>query len=118
VRFSLQHINELEVAVLNALGYKVKVPASEYAKYYFLLRSMLIKSGLGGDDIKTMTPLDVEGVKKLEQVSSSFEATAATKRCVAQEDRLCSKSMGHVDMSDMQGSSQDKKASLEHMVEM
>jgi hypothetical protein len=112
IRFSLQRINELEVAVLNALNYKVKVPASEYAKYYFLLRSMLIKSGLGGDDIKTMTPLDVEGAKKLEQVSSSFEATAATKRRVAQEERLRSKSMGHVDTTD------DKKASLEHMVEM
>jgi Cyclin, N-terminal domain len=112
IRFSLQRINELEVAVLNALNYKVKVPASEYAKYYFLLRSMLIKSGLGGDDIKTMSPLDVEGAKKLEQVSSSFEATAATKRRVAQEERLRSKSMGHVDTTD------DKKASLEHMVEM
>ena len=118
IHFSLQRINELEVAVLNALNYKVKVPASEYAKYYFLLRSMLIKSGLGGDDIKTMTPLDVEGAKKLEQVSSSFEATAATKRRVALEDRLRSKSVGNVDTTDAQGSSQDKKASLEHMVKM
>lgn len=96
VRFSLQRINELELAVLNALDYKVKVPASEYAKYYFLLRSMLIKSGLGGEDMTTMTPLDVEGAKKLEQVSSSFQSTAATKRRVANQDKLRSKSMGDV----------------------
>ena len=121
VRFSLQRINELEIAVLNALEYKVKVPASEYAKYYFLLRSMLIKSGLGGDDIKTMTPLDVEGAKKLEQVSSSFQSTAATRRRVAKEDKLRSKSMGDVEVAQMMAGakkSQDAKASLEHMVKM
>jgi hypothetical protein len=121
VRFSLQRINELELAVLNALDYMVKVPASEYAKYYFLLRSMLIKSGLGGDDIKTMTPLDVEGAKKLEQVSSSFQSTAATKRRVAHQNQMRSKSMGDVDVSNkMDGTQkiQEKKASLEHMVKM
>jgi hypothetical protein len=117
VKFSLARINELELAVLNALTFKVKVLASEYAKYYFLLRSMLIKSGLGGDDFKTMSPLDVEGAKQLEQVSSNFQATAATKRRVAQQDKLRSKSTGHVDSNDTtQG--QDKKASLEHMVKM
>lgn len=117
VKFSLSRINELELAVLNALSYKVKVPASEYAKYYFLLRSMLIKSGLGGDDLKTMNPLDVEGAKQLEQVSSNFQATAATKRLVAQQDARRSKSMGYVDSHDT-SQSQDKKASLEHMVKM
>ena len=121
VRFSLQRINELELAVLGALDYKVKVPASEYAKYYFLLRSMLIKSGLGGDDIKSMTPLDIEGAKKLEQVSSSFQSTAATKGRVAKEDMLRSKSMGDAEVAQlMQGAqkNQEKKASLEHMVKM
>ncbi|GMH54539.1 hypothetical protein TL16_g01694 [Triparma laevis f. inornata] len=50
--FTLQRINELELAMLNALRYDVKVKASEYAKYYFLLRSMLMKSGLGGDHVE------------------------------------------------------------------
>lgn len=120
VQFSLQRINELELAVLNALNYQVKVPASEYAKYYFLLRSMLIKSGLGSEDLKTMNPLDVEGAKNLEQVSSGFQETVATRRRVAQEDRLRSKSMGHVDIDKVYGSqtAQDKKAQLEHMVKM
>lgn len=121
VRFSLKRINEVELAVLNALNYMVKVPASEYAKYYFLLRSMLIKSGLAGDDLKTMTPLDVEGAKKLEQVSSSFQSTAATKRRVADKDKLRSKSMGDVEVAQMmEGAqrSQEKKASLEQLVKM
>jgi hypothetical protein len=117
VKFSLRRINELELAVLGALSYEVRVPASEYAKYYFLLRSMLIKSGLGGDDLKTMNPLDVEGAKQLEQVSSNFQATAATKRRVAQQDKLRSKSVGDVDSHDA-SQGQDKKASLEHMVKM
>jgi Cyclin, N-terminal domain len=80
VEFSLARINELEIAVLNALEYKTKVVASEYAKYYFLLRSMLIKSGLGGDDLKTMNPLDIEGAKRLQQVSTRFQSTASRRR--------------------------------------
>jgi len=44
--FSLQRTNALELAVLHILNFCVKVPASEYAKYYFLIRTMLIRSGL------------------------------------------------------------------------
>ncbi|KAG7346634.1 WW domain containing protein [Nitzschia inconspicua] len=79
VSFSLKRINELELAVLNALSFKVKVPASEYAKYYFLLRSMLIKSGLAGDDLSALNPLDVEGARKLQQVSTQFESLSLTQ---------------------------------------
>jgi hypothetical protein len=79
VSFSLKRINELELAVLNALSFKVKVPASEYAKYYFLLRSMLIKSGLAGDDLSALNPLDVQGARKLQQVSSQFEDLSLTQ---------------------------------------
>ena len=73
VSFPLARVNQLELAVLNALTFQVKVPASEYAKYYFLLRSMLIKSGLGGDKMSALNPLDVEGARRLQQVSSQFE---------------------------------------------
>ncbi len=72
VTFSLQRINELELAVLSCLKYNVKVPASEYAKYYFLMRSMLIRSGLAGDEIRSSKPLDMEGAKKLEFLTSSY----------------------------------------------
>lgn len=73
VSFPLKRINELELGVLNALSFQVKVPASEYAKYYFLLRSMLIKSGLGGEDMNALDPLDVMSARRMQAVSSQFE---------------------------------------------
>lgn len=116
VHFPVKRINELELAILKALAYKVKVPASEYAKYYFLLRSMLIKSGLGGDDLQTMNPLDVEGAKKLEQVSTNFQNLAVSKRRAMQQDKLRSKSMGDADRQKLRGNKGG--ARLEHMVQM
>lgn len=91
VKFSLQRINELEIAVLTVLDYGVKVPASEYAKYYFLLRSMLIKSGLGSEPVKTSDPLDVEGARKLQQLSTVYQ-----KKAPERVDFLRSKSTGYV----------------------
>lgn len=73
MHFSLQRINELELAMLNCLKFDVKVPAGEYAKYYFLLRSMMIRSGLAsGEDLSTMRPLDVKSARKLEVLSANF----------------------------------------------
>ncbi|KAL7536074.1 hypothetical protein ACHAXR_009846 [Thalassiosira sp. AJA248-18] len=67
--FSLARTNELEVALLRALGYRVKVNASEYAKYYFLLRGMLCRSGLANDDLTSRwsRPLDVKGAMTLNE---------------------------------------------------
>jgi hypothetical protein len=73
VRFSLQRINELERVILSCLKYNVKVLASEYAKYYFFLRSMLIRSGLGGKDLKSLAPLDIEGARQMQLKSASAE---------------------------------------------
>jgi hypothetical protein len=73
VRFSLKRINELETAMLNCLKYNVKVLASEYAKYYFFLRSMLIRSGLGGKDLNALAPLDIEGARQMQLKSASAE---------------------------------------------
>jgi Cyclin, N-terminal domain len=44
--FSLKRINELELAILACLNFAVAIPGSEYAKYYYLLRSMMIRGGL------------------------------------------------------------------------
>lgn len=44
--FSLKRINQLELAVLACLNFAVTIPGSEYAKYYYLLRSMMIRGGL------------------------------------------------------------------------
>eukprot|EP00535_Pseudo-nitzschia_heimii_P003476 CAMPEP_0197185430 /NCGR_PEP_ID=MMETSP1423-20130617/11889_1 /TAXON_ID=476441 /ORGANISM="Pseudo-nitzschia heimii, Strain UNC1101" /LENGTH=317 /DNA_ID=CAMNT_0042636481 /DNA_START=921 /DNA_END=1874 /DNA_ORIENTATION=+ len=53
--FTLHRINELELALLKCLKFNVKVPASEYAKYYFLIRTMLVQSGLVTEE---KVPLD------------------------------------------------------------
>lgn len=125
--FSLQRTNELEIALLTALEYKVKVGASEYAKYYFLLRSMLCRSGLAHDNLTTLNPLDANGVKSLEKTGTSFENLSVAKPFV----RTRSKSMSDVEKS--KGSVEEgsfsanvaispkiltHKVSLEHLVRM
>jgi hypothetical protein len=90
VSFTLQRINQLELALLNALKYNVKVPASEYAKYYFLMRSMMIRSGLAGPEVTKSSPLDLESAQKLEVLSSKFKDTVQHKR---------SRSIGDADYS-------------------
>jgi hypothetical protein len=119
VKFSLQRINELELAVLAVLNYTVKVPASEYAKYYFLLRSMLIKSGLGSEELKSSNPLDVEGARKLQHLSTLYQSTAVSraKQDLSKADLLRSKSAGFVLAAGKKNSS-DAKAGLEHVVQM
>eukprot|EP00555_Chaetoceros_dichaeta_P005573 CAMPEP_0198258432 /NCGR_PEP_ID=MMETSP1447-20131203/7862_1 /TAXON_ID=420782 /ORGANISM="Chaetoceros dichaeta, Strain CCMP1751" /LENGTH=760 /DNA_ID=CAMNT_0043945551 /DNA_START=94 /DNA_END=2376 /DNA_ORIENTATION=- len=73
LKFPLKRINELELALLNCLKFNVKVLASEYAKYYFLMRSMLIRSGLVGEELMTMKPLDNEGAKRLEFITTNYK---------------------------------------------
>jgi len=80
VKFSLKRINELELALLNCLKFNVKVLASEYAKYYFLMRSMLIRSGLAGEELITLKPLDNEGAKRLEFMTTNYKALPKPKK--------------------------------------
>jgi hypothetical protein len=88
VSFTLQRINHLELALLNALKYNVQVPASEYAKYYFLMRSMMIRSGLAGPEVTNSSPLDMESAKKLEVLSSNFKDTVHHKRSRSIDDAV------------------------------
>ena len=125
VTFSVQRINQLEVAVLSALSYHVKVPASEYAKYYFLLRCMLIKSGLGGDEF-TSNPLDVEGARRLQHASYQYQSAVSkspdkfkTGKSVlgrSQTDTTGRGSRGLVNGARSLG--RRAKVSLEHIVQM
>ena len=73
--FDLQRINELELAVLEALHYEVKVPAGEYAKYYFHLRSMIARLGFyDKTNVNAkLTPLSVSGARKLQLATESYE---------------------------------------------
>jgi len=119
VSFPLQRINELELAILNVLSFQVKVPASEYAKYYFLLRSMLIKSGLGGDQITTLNPLDVVGALRLQQLSSQFEAESMTKASATRFLNNRSKSLGVADRQRVSNKQNPpNKINLEQVVKM
>mmetsp|Transcript_11855 Transcript_11855/g.27716 ORF Transcript_11855/g.27716 Transcript_11855/m.27716 type:complete len:600 (+) Transcript_11855:110-1909(+) len=68
--FTLSRINELELALLKCLEFDVKVTASEYAKYYFLIRTMLLQSGLVKEDDK---PLGKRGAfEKLESLKTPY----------------------------------------------
>ncbi len=114
ISFSLQRINELELAVLNTLSFQVKVPASEYAKYYFLLRSMLIKSGLGGEDTNALDPLDVMGARRLQQVSSQFENLSLGSKPIAVSQRSQSLNVAAMNAKQRTGT----KLGLEQVVKM
>ena len=77
--FDLQRINELELAVLDALQYNVKVPASEYAKYYFHLRSMMARLGFhSAQHSAGLTPLDIKGARKLELATEKYGENMST----------------------------------------
>jgi hypothetical protein len=133
ISFTTQRINELERAMLNCLKYNVKVGASEYAKYYFLLRSMLIRSGLGSDDLNTLSPLDVEGAKQLELRSSNLSVgpashaspSNASSPTLEKPRSRRVKSLGHTDLRDKMNSDTENsrsptsvRANLEHIIPM
>lgn len=69
--FDLQRVNELEMAMLNILSYSIKVSASEYAKYYFHLRSMMARLGI--NRTRSTVPLDIASAKKLQLRTESLE---------------------------------------------
>jgi len=75
--FNLQRINELELAVLEALDYEVKVTAGEYAKYYFHIRSMIARLGFHDKNSanfgSTVLPLNIEGARRLQLATESYE---------------------------------------------
>ncbi|KAH8056038.1 hypothetical protein JL722_7867 [Aureococcus anophagefferens] len=68
--FTLKRINDLEAALLAAYGFNATVPASEYAKYYFHLRSMAAR--LGGGARRDIKPLDVAAAKQVANRSFKF----------------------------------------------
>ena len=61
--------------MLDALKFTIRVSAGEYAKYYFLLRSMIAKLGLHKDDPNYCKPLDIKEAKRLELATEKFDTT-------------------------------------------
>ena len=68
--FTLQRVNQLELILLKSLCFDVRVPASEYAKYYFLIRTMLMRTGLLEGAAQ---PLRKEEAKGLENRTSQYQ---------------------------------------------
>jgi hypothetical protein len=46
--YDLGRLNKLELRMLEQLKYDMKVPAGQYAKYYFILRSLITQLGISG----------------------------------------------------------------------
>merc|ERR1719354_272125 len=109
IKFSLKRVNELEVGLLTCLKYNVKVHASEYAKYYFLLRSMIIRSGLSESKEAISQPLDIEGAKKLQFVSSNYNILPKPKMISSK-----SKSTGEIE----NGSTTTPRSSVSNQIKL
>lgn len=67
-QFSLKQINKLEVAMLSALKFDVKVSLSTYALYYFKLRAMLGPGNLFHDE----ATLSIRAAHKMKALSPSY----------------------------------------------
>jgi hypothetical protein len=74
--FSLKRINELELAVLACLNFAVAIPGSEYAKYYYLLRSMMIRGGLL-DPFAAKQQLSTDATSQLQDRTRHYEDSIA-----------------------------------------
>lgn len=78
--FTLARINQLELELLKRLKFDVKVPASEYAKYYFLIRTMLLRSGLVKEDEKPLGKR--KAFEKLETMTRTFQDEKGKPRTI------------------------------------
>ena len=66
--FTLNRINELETALLAAYNFNACVSASEYATYYFHLRSMAARLGLMNN--QALRPLDITVARRIAERSN------------------------------------------------
>eukprot|EP01041_Mallomonas_annulata_P010813 gene10813-22561_t len=78
--FNLHRVNELELALLDALGYVVIVSAGEYAKYYFFLRSMMARLGYHANEATELAPLDISGARKLQLSTEMYQQNKKVMR--------------------------------------
>ena len=70
--YTLARVNALECALLEIFNYEVKVSASEYAKYYFHLRSMMVTLGYHQNEINSIKPLDLDRANKMKLSSEKY----------------------------------------------
>ena len=84
--FTLARINQLELALLTCLNYDVRVSASEYAKYYFLIRTMLLRSGLVKEDGKPLRKTE-DAFRRLETKTDIFQNNMLAKQQTTTQKR-------------------------------
>jgi len=77
--FDLDRINCLELGMLDVMRYRIKVSASEYAKYYFHLRSMMARLGITSTDIATKQ-LDLIGARRLQLATETLQSEFSTAK--------------------------------------
>ena len=82
----MQRVNALELAVLDALDYVIRVPASEYAKYYFHLRSMMARLGYHSTETSQIEPLDINGARRLQLATERYQQDQQLIRSNSHED--------------------------------
>eukprot|EP01029_Cantina_marsupialis_P027958 TRINITY_DN774231_c0_g1_i1.p1 TRINITY_DN774231_c0_g1~~TRINITY_DN774231_c0_g1_i1.p1 ORF type:complete len:447 (+),score=101.27 TRINITY_DN774231_c0_g1_i1:74-1414(+) len=90
--YTLQRINKLEISLLNALDYEVRVPSSTYAKYYFKLREIQDHLGLSEEG----DALDLVGAGQLEALSKNYSDKLKRWNDVMLDSRHRSATMANV----------------------
>jgi hypothetical protein len=59
--------------MLEELKFVIRVSASEYAKYYFHLRSMMARLGVRENEVSLLLPLNLSGARKLQLGTSKYQ---------------------------------------------
>ena len=118
--FNLDRVNQLELSMLEALNYVIRVTASEYAKYYFHLRSMMTRLGIDCahdyvENTMLMRPLDIDGARRLQLSTERYRKEALRSKLLRR--RFHSLSDGLSDLFDIQCNSTDEPiVSADHHV--
>ena len=90
--FDLARVNALECAVLDTLKYDVRVSASNYAKYYFHIRSMMTLLGYHRSEINSLRPLDIQKAKQMKLATETYINKAASEHNFSRRGRVASMS--------------------------
>lgn len=78
--YNLLRVNNLERAMLEVLRYDVVISASNYARYYFNLRSMMMILGLQRSEVSKVKPLDKSKANILELTTLKFDTFLNLKK--------------------------------------
>ena len=78
--FDLHRVNELELALLDALNFIVIVSAGEYARYYFYLRSMMARLGFHTNETMVLGPLNIADARKLQISTEEYQLNKSKEK--------------------------------------